>query len=49
MAINHDVKCTCGNKLDFSVYDDVNLIEIEPCLYCLEERYEDGYEEGKEE
>ncbi len=47
MEISYDVRCTCGLSLNFSIFDNQNLIEIEPCDYCLRERYEEGYEEGK--
>ena len=49
MNINIDVYCAnCGNALSHSdPYND--SIDIDPCEICLEEEYNKGYDDGKEE
>lgn len=50
MSIELEVFCTCGNELGatYSQGDSGPVLEVEPCTVCLQERHDQGYEEGLE-
>ena len=49
------IKCKCGKLLTEtkreteSMYGDRLAITVEPCVDCMEENYEDGYDRCKED
>lgn len=53
LEVNNELtfKCeACGADMEVSFnYRDKTVVEVEPCEYCLDEKYDQGLKDGKEE
>jgi hypothetical protein len=47
-TIDFEVYCECGNMLS-STTDRRGNVEVEPCDKCMQEKYDEGYKDGREE